>query len=53
MERYPEARNILDNFLNGKFEELSLGLNRIQQILAYDMFFGNEMIFTAIRNKNL
>ena len=53
MERYPEARNILDNFLNGRFEELSLGLNKIQQSLCYDMFFGSEFIFKAIRNKNL
>lgn len=53
MERYPDARNILDNFLNGRFEGLSLGLNKIQQSLSYDMFFGSEKIYTLIRNKNL
>jgi hypothetical protein len=46
MERYPDARNILDNFLNGRFEELSSGLNKIQQSLSYDMFFGSEKIYT-------
>lgn len=53
MERYPDARSILDNFLNGRFEGLSLGLNKIQQSLCYDMFFGSEKIYTLIRNKNL
>lgn len=53
LENYEDLSNTFDNFLNGRFEELQMQINKIQEELKYDLFFGTQTIYRMIRNKNL
>mmetsp|Transcript_27419 Transcript_27419/g.20572 ORF Transcript_27419/g.20572 Transcript_27419/m.20572 type:complete len:242 (-) Transcript_27419:99-824(-) len=55
MESVPETTDIIENYLNGKYQDFQQALQKIQQGLKYDAFFGHKLddIIAKIRRKAL
>jgi polyhydroxyalkanoate synthesis regulator protein len=56
IEYYPDASNIFEDYLNGKFESFQLQMNEIERHMQFDLNFGRhtgKQIFRDIRMKAL
>ena len=56
LETVPDTNDILDNFMMGRYEMFQRQLNRIQNKLKYDYFFGEHRgnnVFKKIRTLTL
>src|SRR5579875_1799900 len=55
MEAVPETSDIIENYLNGRYQDFQKSLSIIQSKLKFDMFFGHKLnrVIETIRKKAL